>query len=164
MDRRSYSLPLALGIFGLWLYAAEGAIETVNDPEAPRPTGYTQLAFEDEALGASNATVGSGPSATVPFVGPDLMALSFSASDPTRDSLPQGDLGMRAWLRGRGDLTVEDNCRRDHRWRWSQKPCPDPDSSPVPEASTWLAGGFALLGLALSAVKGRGKKARKRAG
>ena len=155
---------MALAIFGLALYPAKGAIELVDGSLTARPAGYTLLAVEDGALEAPNATVGSGPSGTVPFVGPGLIALSFSAGDPTGDSLPEGDVGMRAWLRGREDLTVEDNCRRDHRRRWSQKPCPDPDSSPVPEASTWLAGGFALLGLALSAVKGRGKKVRKTAG
>lgn len=161
-EPRSYSLPLALVVFGLSLYPAKGAIELVDGSRTTKPAGYTQLAFEDEALGASNATVGSGPSATVPFIGPGLMVLSYSAGDPTWDSLPQGDPGLRAWLRGREDLTVEDNCPRDHRWRWPHKPCPG--SSAVPEASTWLAGGFALLGLALSAVKGRGNRVRKTAG
>jgi hypothetical protein len=65
-------------------------------------------------------------------------------------------------LRGRGDLTVEDNCYQDHRWRRHHRHDYYPIG--VPEASTWFAAGFAVLGLALSAVESRGKKASKTTG
>jgi len=161
-EPRSLSLPLALAILGLWLCPAEGAIELADDSVNSGPAGYSLLGLVDEAVEAADAPVQRGPSATVPFTGPKLMNLYFPEDHQQGYSLPDKDSDFRAWLRNRGGLTVEDNCDQDHRRRRHQKPCPG--SSTVPEASTWCAAGFALLGLALSAVEIRGKTARKTTG
>lgn len=158
-EPRNLSLPLALTIFGLWLCPAEGAIELADDSVTPGPAGYTLLGLVDEAVEAADAPVQRGPSATVPFTGPELMDLYFPVGHQRGYSLPDRDSDFRTWLRGRGGLTVEDNCEQDHRRRRHHKPECGPVG--VPEASTWFAAGFALLGLALSAVEHSGKKARQ---
>ena len=153
------SLPMALAIFGLWLCPAEGAIELADYSVTSGPAGYSLLAFEDEAVEAANAPVQREPSAAVPFPGPELMNLYFPEGHQQGYSLPDRDSDFRAWLRSRGGLTVEDNCEQDHRRRRHHKPECGPVG--VPEASTWFAAGFALLGLALSAVESKGKTASK---